>query len=119
MKLRQYITALILTISLAPLHAQLIKERIAANTGVQITEDDMMNFAKHIAARQFAQYGMTNLDEETLNGYAKHILNDKEYRPRIVEQVGDAKLFEAISAAITVDEKKVSLEEFQKIASEA
>lgn len=98
---------------------QLIKERIAANTGVQITEDDMMDFAKHIAARQFAQYGMTNLDEETLNGYAKHILNDKEYRPRIVEQVGDAKLFEAISTAITVDKKQVTMEEFQKLASEA
>jgi trigger factor len=97
---------------------QLIKERIAANTGVKISEEDLTNFAKHIAASQFAQYGMTNLDEETLNGYAKHILEDKEYRPRIVEQVGDAKLFEAISNAITVDNKTVSLEEFQKVASE-
>lgn len=98
---------------------QLIKERVAAAQNVQITDEDLLNYATHIAARQFAQYGMTNMDEETLQTYAKNLLGDKQYRPYIIEQVGDAKLFEAIHNAVTVDEKKVSLDEFKKVAEAA
>ena len=66
---------------------------------------------------QFAQYGMTNMDDETLADYAKRILADKNYRPRIVEEVGDIKLFDAIKEKVTVDNKEVSLDEFKEIAS--
>ena len=98
---------------------QLMKERIAANANVKISEEDLLNYATHIAARQFAQYGMTNIDEETLTTYAKNLLQDKQYRPHIVEQVGDAKLFEAIHEAVTVDQQTVSLDEFKKLAEKA
>ncbi|MDE6490278.1 MAG: trigger factor, partial [Muribaculaceae bacterium] len=98
---------------------QLLKERIAAKAEVKIAEDDLLNYATHIAARQFAQYGMTNMDQETLTAYAKNLLSDKQYRPHIVEQVGDAKLFEAIHNAVTVDEQTVSLDRFKELAEQA
>lgn len=98
---------------------QLIKERIAAAAEIKIEEADVMAHAKTLAANQFAQYGMTNMDDETLTDYAKRILADKNYRPRIVEEVGDIKLFDAIKEKITLDEKSVSLEEFKEIASKA
>lgn len=98
---------------------QLLKERIASNANVAINEDDLLNYATHIAARQFAQYGMTNIDKETLTTYAKNLLQDKQYRPNIVEQVGDAKLFEAIHDNVTVDQQTVSLDEFKKLAEKA
>lgn len=98
---------------------QLIKERIAAAAEIKIEEADVMTHAKALAANQFAQYGMTNMDDETLTDYAKRILADKNYRPRIVEEVGDIKLFEAIKEKVTLDEKSVSLEEFKEIASKA
>lgn len=44
-------------------------------------------------------------------------LADKNYRPRIVEEVGDIKLFDAIKEKVTVDNKEVSLDEFKEIAS--
>lgn len=98
---------------------QLIKERIAAAAEIKIEEADVMTHAKALAANQFAQYGMTNMDDETLTDYAKRILADKNYRPRIVEEVGDIKLFDAIKEKVTLDEKSVSLEEFKEIASKA
>lgn len=98
---------------------QLLKERIAAKAEIKITEEDLLNYATHIAARQFAQYGMTNMDQETLTAYAKNLLGDKQYRPHIVEQVGDAKLFEAVHNAVTVDEQTVSLDRFKEIAEKA
>lgn len=98
---------------------QLIKERIAAACEIKIEEADVMAHAKMIAANQFAQYGMTNMDDETLTDYAKRILEDKNYRPRIIEEAGDIKLFEAIKAKVTLNEKPVSLDEFKEIAAKA
>lgn len=98
---------------------QLIKERIAALTEIKIEEADVMAQAKAIAANQFAQYGMTNMDDETLTDYAKRILADKNYRPRIVEEAGDIKLYAAIKEKVTLDEKQVSFDEFKEIASKA
>lgn len=96
---------------------QLIKERLGALCEIKIDENDLVEYAKMIARRQFAQYGMTNVDDETLADYAKRILADKNYRPRIIEEVGDSKLFNAIEAKVTLDEKTVSLDEFKEMAS--
>lgn len=96
---------------------QLIKERVAQQFDLKIEEDDVLNHAKNIAANQFAQYGMTNVDDETLTDYAKRILADKNYRPRIVEEVGDIKLFALIKEHASIDEKTVSLDEFKALAA--
>lgn len=69
-----------------------------------------------MAARQFAQYGMTNMDDETITRYAQNILDDKNYRGRLIEQVGDIKLFDALKNDVTLDESTVSLDEFKEIA---
>lgn len=98
---------------------QLIKERIAAVAEIKIEETDVMAHAKALAANQFAQYGMTNMDDDTLTDYAKRILADKNYRPRIIEEVGDIKLFDVIKEKVTLDVKEISLEEFKEIASKA
>ena len=95
---------------------QLIKERIAELCEIKIEESDLIEFAKMIARQQFAQYGMTNVPDDTLEEYAKRILADKNYRPRLIEEVGDTKLFNAIEAKVTLDEKTVSLDEFKEIA---
>lgn len=95
---------------------QLIREKIAEMTDMKIEDADLLNLAKQIAANQFAQYGMTNMDEESITSFAKNILNDKDYRPKLVEQVGDIKLFNIIKASVTLDEKTVSLDEFKKLA---
>lgn len=97
---------------------QLIKERIAKAAEIKVEEDDILNFAKSVAANQFAQYGMTNLDDETITDYAKRIIADKNSRSRIIEQVGDTKLFNAIKSLANVESKEVSLDEFKKVAEE-
>jgi len=97
---------------------QMIKERVAKILDVKVTEDDVLNYAKGIAYRQFAQYGMTNMDDATLSSAAKHILEDKNMRPQIVEEVSSDKLFTAMRNAVTLDEKTVSFDDFKKIVSD-
>jgi len=96
---------------------QLVKERIAEQLNVKIEEADLMEHAKVLAARQFAQYGMTNMDDETIDKFAKNILDDKNYHSRLVEQVGDVKFYGALQSAVTLDEETVALDKFKEIAS--
>lgn len=96
---------------------ELLRGNIAEKLDIKVTDDDMLNFAKAIAAQQFAQYGMTNMDEETITNYAHRILEDKNYRNRMGEDVGNRKLFNVIKALVTLDEKTVSLDEFKKLAN--
>lgn len=104
---------------LPSLQWQLIRENIAEKFEIKITEDDIMAYARQIAFQQFAQYGMTNMDQETLNDFAKRLLNDKNHRAQITEQVSDSKLFDVIRNNITVEQKEVSLDEFKEIAAKS
>jgi len=96
---------------------QLISGAIADKLNVKLSEDDLMRYATHIAARQFAEYGMLNIDESMLSGYAKNLLNDKKIRPQIVEQAMNANLFNAIHETVTVDEQTVTLDRFKELAN--
>lgn len=95
---------------------ELLRGHLVEQLDIKVTDDDMLQFAKVIAAQQFAQYGMTNLDDETITNYARRILEDKNYVGRMREDVGNRKLFNAVKALVTVDEKTVSLDEFKKLA---
>ena len=96
---------------------ELIQGAFSRKNDIKVTEDDILNFAKGIAYQQFAQYGMTNMDDTTLTEYAKRILSDKNYSRRIHEDVANRKLFNIIKAQVTLDEKTVSLDEFKKLAN--
>jgi trigger factor len=95
---------------------ELVSGKIASNLDIKVTNDDMLNFAKALTLQQFAQYGMTNMDEETVNNYAQRILKDKNYVERMHQDVATRKLFNAIKALVTLEEKTVSLDEFKKLA---
>ena len=48
--------------------------------------------------------------------YAKNILADKNSRGYIVNAVTNAKLFDAIGQAVSIDDHTVSLDEFKAVA---
>lgn len=98
---------------------EILSGEIARKLDVKVTEDDLKRYATHIAARQFAQYGMANIDEALLTKYAEQLLENKDYRHQIFNEVSNANLFEAIGNAVTVDEKTVSLDEFKTLLEAA
>lgn len=98
---------------------QIISDRIADQLKVSIDNDDVLARAKFIARQQFNQYGIYNIDEETVTDTAKRILADKNYSRRIAEEVSELKLFAVIREAVTIDLKTVSFEEFSKMINPA
>ena len=98
---------------------EIIKGKLEEALEIKVEEADMLSFAKMIAAQQFAQYGMTGLTDDIYEDYAKRMLEDKNYRSRIFDDVVNSKLFRAIQAKVNLDKKDVTLDEFKVVAEEA
>lgn len=94
---------------------QLIKEKAVKQLGVKVKDSDLLNVSKMIAYQQFAQYGMTNMPDDVIEKYAKEIMDNKDYRQKIVQQAVDEKLYDAMHAAVTLDEKSVSVDDFKAL----
>lgn len=100
---------------LPELEWELEKEAIANQLGVKVEEEDLKVMARMIAQQQFAQYGMTNVPEESLERFAGDILKDEKARTQIVNQAYDSKLYDAIREAVNAEVKEVSVEEFNNL----
>lgn len=94
---------------------ELIKGEIARKQDIKVDNDDLLNFAKGVAARQFAQYGMMNMGDDVIADYAKRMLEDQKFARQIHEQASDMKLFNALRALVDVEEKTVTLDEFKNL----
>lgn len=98
---------------------ELIRDRIAEQLQVKVTEEDLRNLARALAQQQFAQYGMASVPTEVLDKYTAEILKDKRYHNQLVSQALDIKLFDSIKEAVTTDDKKVTVEEFNALFAPA
>lgn len=96
---------------------ELISGTVTDFLKVEVAEADLNAQANALARQQLQQYGMYNMDDETIADMAKRILNDKQIRQRIHSQVEEIKLFNSVRDAITLEEKHVSLDEFKKLAN--
>ena len=96
---------------------EIISGDVARLLDVKVEEADLLARAKYIAQMQLQQYGMYNMDEETVTDMGKRILADKNYRRNIANEVEELKMFDALRAAITCEEKTVTLDEFRKLAN--
>ena len=104
--------------SLVELTWHLIKEQLAKKFEVKIDDNDVLAVAKDATRDQFAQYGMANVPEDLLENYAKEMLKQEKTREALINRAVDVKLIQGIKGAVTLDEEKVSVEDFNKKVSE-
>ena len=71
--------------------------------------------AKEATRAQFAQYGMINVPEELLENYSKEMLKKRESVEALVNRAVEAKLSEALKGQVSLNNKTVSVEEFNKM----
>ena len=96
----------------------LIKEQLVAAQGIKVEEDDLKAVAKEAARAQFAQYGMSNIPDEYLENYAQDMLKKRENVDGLVDRAIDVKLIAALKSVVKLNEKKITLEDFQKMLQE-
>ena len=101
--------------SINELKWHLIKEQIVAANNIKVEEDDIKRVAKDAIRAQFAQYGMSNVPDDVLENYAAEQLKKRENIDNFVDRAVDMKLTEALKTVVKLNEKTVSLEDFNKL----
>ena len=101
--------------SLKQLTWHLAKEQLVAANNIKVEDADVKEVAKDLARAQFAQYGMSNVPDEYLENYANDMLKKRENIDNIVDRAVDNKLVSALKGVVKLNEKSISIEEFNKL----
>ena len=101
--------------SIEELTWHLIKEQLVKDNEIKVGQEDVIKMAKEATKGQFAQYGMMTVPEDILENYAQEMLKKKENVDGLVGRVVEAKLATALKAKVTLNNKTVPMEEFNKM----
>ena len=104
--------------SIKELGWHLIKEQLVAAQEIKVDDNDLKQVAKEAARAQFAQYGMSNVPDEYLDNYAQEMLKKRENAEGLVDRAVDVKLTAALKNVVKLNEKDITLEDFQKMLQE-
>ena len=104
--------------SIKELTWHLIKEQLIKAQDIKVNDEDIKETAKEAARAQFAQYGMTNIPEEYIENYANEILKKGDSVDALVDRSIDRKLAAALKGAVKLNEKEISVEDFNKMMQE-
>jgi trigger factor len=94
---------------------QIFEEEVMKRHNVEVTQEDILNEAKAQVAMQYSRYGIP-LDDNMLNSFAQNALSDRKEYDRMRDSLRENKMFEALIATLKLKEKKVSYDEFVKLA---
>ena len=100
--------------SIEELTWHLIKEKLVEQNEVKVDDEDVKNMAKEVTRMQFAQYGMLNIPDEYLENSVKEMLKKRETVDNLIDRCIEVKLGAALKEKVTLNEKTVSAEEFNK-----
>ena len=97
---------------------QLIKNKLEKTNDVKVDKDDIDGYARKMAKAQFAQYGMIGMDDEIIANYAKDMMKKEETLRNIMEKVAEEKVLAAIKESVKLENKEITIEEFNKMFEE-
>ena len=94
---------------------QLIRDQVMKNHELEINEDEIMNSARNFTRMQFMQYGLSDVPDEQLDNYAGEMLKREEEKNKIIDRLKEEKVINSLRELITLDNKKISVEKFNKL----
>jgi len=94
---------------------QLIRNKVATDNNMTVTEEELRGEAEMIARYQFQQYGYYYATEEQIAGFAQKTLSNQEEAKKIAARILDDKVLANLKEVVKVDEKEISSEEFNKL----
>lgn len=94
---------------------QLIKNKVAKDNEIKITEEELTKEAENITRYQFQQYGIYYATDEQISNYARETLKRENDAKRIADNILDTKVIDALKEIINIQPKSVTAEEFNKL----
>jgi trigger factor len=94
---------------------QLIRNKVARDNEVKISEEELQKEAENITRYQFQQYGLYYATEEQIANYAKETLKREEDAKRIAEKILEEKVILLVKEMVKLEPKSITVEEFNKL----
>jgi trigger factor len=94
---------------------QLIRNKIAKENEIKITEEELEAEATNITRYQFQQYGLYYATDEQIGNYAKEMLKREDEAKRIAEKLLEEKSIEKLKEVVKLEEKEIAAEDFNKL----
>ncbi|MCM5664314.1 trigger factor [Galbibacter mesophilus] len=96
------------------LRYQLIEGKIMKDNDLQVSYDELKEFAKNYVRMQMAQFGQTDPEEEVLENISSRVLSNQEEAKRLSEQIMSEKLVNLYKEKANLKAKEVTYENFVK-----
>ncbi len=94
---------------------QLIRNKVARDNEVKISEEELQKEAENITRLQFQQYGLFYATDEQISNYAKETLKREDDAKRIADKILDEKAIFIMKELVKLENKSVTVEEFNKL----
>jgi trigger factor len=94
---------------------QLIRNKIAKDYDIKISEEELHDEAENITRYQFQQYGLFYATDDQIHNYAHEMLKREDDVRRITDKILEEKAAEKIKELVKLDSKKISIDEFNKL----
>ena len=104
--------------SIKELKWQLIKEKLAGDCNIKLTDADLKDVAMGVTRMRFAQYGMTSIEDSYVEKFAEDMLKQEKQREMIVESAINMKLAAALKEVVKLNKIAISLDDFNKMMNE-
>jgi trigger factor len=94
---------------------QIIRNKVAKENEIKITEEELHTEAMNITRYQFQQYGLYYATDDQIHNYAHEMLKREEEAKRIADKILEEKAIEKLREVVKLENKTVSVEEFNKL----
>lgn len=94
------------------LRKQLIREKIAEEQNVEVSDEDINQTSFAYTAQMLRQYGLNNPDPSMVQNFEAKNREDKNYLMRIRDVVVEKKVLDKVKELITVKTKKLNVDKF-------
>lgn len=94
---------------------QLIRNKIARQNEIKITEEELLSEAEKITRYQFRQYGLFYATDEQVTNYAKETLKREDDAKRIAEKILEDKVISLIRELVKLENKTITIDGFNKL----
>ncbi len=96
------------------LRYQLIEGKIVNDNKLQVTFDELKDYAKDMIKSQMMQYGQMNPEDKELEDIAARILGNQDEVKRLSEQLMNVKMLNFFKENVKLKTKKVTFDQFVK-----
>ena len=96
------------------LRYQLIEGKVIKDNNLQVTFEELKDYAKGFIKTQMAQYGNLNPEEKELEDIATRVLGNQDEAKKLQEQLMSSKLLDFYKEKMTFKTKELTYEKFVK-----